>query len=117
MSARRAPNSGDVAFCAPGDELAEVEAVGVEGQAAVAGQEPGQRELLRWGEQLLLLFDGRRGWRLDMTAPLAEHRHRAEPARAPSADPAGLSITLPSEPCLCQGPVRGRVEAALEARA
>ena len=37
----------EVAFCAPGGELAQVEPVGLEREAAVAGQEPGQGELLR----------------------------------------------------------------------
>ncbi|MGH9118307.1 MAG: hypothetical protein ACRD0A_10660 [Acidimicrobiales bacterium] len=35
---------------APGDELAQVQGVGVAGQSAVAGQEPGEGEPLRFGE-------------------------------------------------------------------
>jgi hypothetical protein len=71
MSARRAPNTAievagealDVGatgtehrhpvFGAPGHVLTQIERVGVTGQPAVAGQEPGQRQLLVDAEQLV----------------------------------------------------------------
>jgi hypothetical protein len=40
-------------FGAPGHVLAQIKGVGVAGQAAVAGQEPGQGELLVGAEQLV----------------------------------------------------------------
>jgi hypothetical protein len=49
MSARRTENSGRDRP-APAGELAQVEGVGVAGQAAVPGQEPGEREPLGTGE-------------------------------------------------------------------
>jgi hypothetical protein len=47
-------------FGAPGHVLAQVERVGLAGQAAVAGQEPGQRELFLRAEQDLAHRERRR---------------------------------------------------------
>jgi hypothetical protein len=47
------PEHRQAAFGAPGDVLAQVQRVGVAGQAAVAGQEPRQRQLLVGAEQLV----------------------------------------------------------------
>ena len=43
----------DVMFCAPLHVLAEVQLVGLTGQAAVSGQEPGERALLLGCEYLV----------------------------------------------------------------
>ena len=53
MSARRTENSGSGPGPAPAGELAQVEGVGLAGQAAVPGQEPGEREPLGISEHRL----------------------------------------------------------------
>jgi len=62
MSARRAWNRCRPVLLAPVGEHAQVEGVGVAGQAAVAGQEPDERGPLGLGEQRLDRHDefGRR---------------------------------------------------------
>jgi hypothetical protein len=78
------------AGAAPAGELAQVERVGLAGQAAVRGQEPGEREPFRIGEGRLDR-DERSGW--------GGSGHRAPPGRAetrkagPAAGPQRLSET------------------------
>ena len=50
MSGRRTGEQPEGVPLAPGDELAQVERVGVAGQAPVTGEEPGQCEALGVGE-------------------------------------------------------------------
>ena len=101
-------------FGAPGQVLAQVERVSVAGEAAVAGQEPCQRQLLGGAEQLVSR-DERRACRdgnvhggppsVDAEAPVAGIG-QAAPAlirgRRPYVWPAR---SLQSEACLCQGGV------------
>ena len=47
----------DVVFCAPGDELTQVEGVGLAGQAGVARQESGQGKALGAGEERVVALD------------------------------------------------------------
>jgi hypothetical protein len=71
-------------FGAPGDVLAQVEGVGVASQTAVAGQEPGQRQLLAGAEQLVSRHersacrDGNvHGWNLQASSRGSNGRDRS----------------------------------------
>ena len=57
MSARRAPNSGIRRSAHQLDVLAQIELIRLEGQAAVPGEEPDQRDLLLRAEHLALAIE------------------------------------------------------------
>jgi hypothetical protein len=76
---------GQRVSAAPGGELAQVEGVGVAGQAAVSGQESGEREPLGVGEHWLDGDEGvgegrggHRGHRLQQPGPAGLGRRRSQ---------------------------------------
>jgi hypothetical protein len=72
---------------APGGELAQVQGVGLAGQAAVAGQEPGEREPLGISERGLDGGEGGgRGGGGHREPPGSAEAPEAEPAAGPSSE-------------------------------